>query len=201
MTTSSFVRKACIAAAAGLGIVVAVPGGGAEAQTALKPVQKLDAKRYVGDWYQIAAMPQFFNLVCARDTRASYTVKKNGDIRVRNSCITWLGRPNTIIGSARVVDRKTGAALKVRFPSTPNQGAADGPANYVVTYLADDYSLAIVGNPGRTSGFVLSRTPAVSQKTWKTVRSTVEKRGFNSCLFLTAPTTGGKQNLQPLCTV
>lgn len=177
------------------------PGAIADAQTPLAPIAKLDTKRYLGDWYQIAAVPQFFNLVCARDTRANYTLKSDGDVRVRNRCTTWTNQPNTIVGSARIVDKKSGAQLKVVFPSTPFQGSPDGPPNYVVTYLASDYSLAIVGDPDRRSGFVLSRTPSVTPSTWREVRRTVERRGYNSCLFLTSPTTSGRQDISPLCTI
>ena len=167
----------------------------------LKPVAKLDTQRYLGDWNQIAAIPQPFNLICARDTMANYQLIDPTNIRVENTCTTWTNPENRIVGNARVNDKVTGAQLHVSFPGVPTQESKDGPTNYVVTYIADDYSWAFVGSPERTSAFVLSREPAVSTDQWKQIRKVAEDRGYNACLLLTSPTTGGSNEIRPLCTV
>ncbi|QDQ94796.1 lipocalin family protein [Rhodococcus sp. WB9] len=168
---------------------------------ALAPVPSLDVQRYLGTWYQLAAVPQPFNLDCARDTRATYGLVDPSNVSVANSCTTWAGGTNGINGNARVTDPVTNAQLHVSFPDVPFQSSPDGPTNYVVTYIADDYSWALVGDPARASGFVLSRNPAVDDAGWKQIRQVVESRGYNSCLLLTSPTTGGREGVQPLCTV
>ena len=162
---------------------------------------KLDTQRYLGDWNQIAAIPQPFNLICARDTMANYQLIDPTNIRVENTCTTWTNQENRIVGNARVNDKVTGAQLHVSFPGVPTQESKDGPTNYVVTYIADDYSWAFVGSPERTSAFVLSREPAVSTDQWKQIRKVAEDRGYNACLLLTSPTTGGTNEIRPLCTV
>jgi len=176
------------------------PPGSADPWQPLPPVPSLDIARYVGTWYQLAAVPQPFNLNCARDTRAVYGVLDASNISVDNTCTTWTGETNRITGNARVTDPVTNAQLHVSFPSVPSQSSLDGPTNYVVTYLADDYSWALVGDPARASGFVLSRTPAVSADGWQRIRRVVESRGYNSCLLLTSPATGGRSDIVPLCT-
>jgi apolipoprotein D and lipocalin family protein len=168
---------------------------------ALAPVPSLDVPRYLGTWYQLAAVPQPFNLDCARDTRATYGLVDSSNVSVANSCTTWAGGTNGINGNARVNDPVTNAQLHVSFPDVPFQSSPDGPTNYVVTYIADDYSWALVGDPARASGFVLSRNPAVDDAGWTQIRQVVESRGYNSCLLLTSPTTGGREGIQPLCTV
>ncbi|WFR73133.1 lipocalin family protein [Prescottella defluvii] len=193
-----------IAAAAMAAVAVpaaALPPGSADPWQPLPPIPFLDVARYLGTWYQLAAVPQPFNLNCARDTRAAYGVLDAANISVNNTCTTWTGETNGITGNARVTDPVTNAQLHVSFPSVSSQSSPDGPTNYVVTYLADDYSWALVGDPARTSGFVLSRTPAVSTQGWRQIRSVVESRGYNSCLVLTSPTTGGRSDIVPLCTV
>ncbi|MGB3772518.1 MAG: lipocalin family protein [Rhodococcus sp. (in: high G+C Gram-positive bacteria)] len=167
----------------------------------LQPIAQLDIDRYTGDWWQLAAVPQPFNLICAKDTRANYQVLSPIDVRVQNNCTTWTGGDNEIIGNARVNDTVTNAQLHVSFPSVPGMGDPAGPTNYIVTYIADDYSWALVGDPFRTSGFVLSRSPQVSTEQWQQIRSVVESRGYNSCLLLTSPTTAGSPDIRPLCTV
>ena len=167
----------------------------------LQPIPSLDVERYLGTWFQLAAVPQPFSLACARDTSATYSLNDSTNIRVDNRCTTWTGSENRIIGNARVNDARTQAQLHVSFPGVPFQSTPDGPTNYIVTYIADDYSWAFVGDPARLSGFVLSRTPAVSYEQWREIRSVVESRGYNACLLLTSPTTGGLDETRPLCSV
>ncbi|MFC4603445.1 lipocalin family protein [Rhodococcus kronopolitis] len=185
--------------AAGSTLLLAVP---AQAQTApLAPVPALDVARYTGTWLQLAAVPQPFSLACARDTRATYSLLDARNVRVQNTCETWSGGRNEIVGNARVNDPVTNAQLHVSFPGVSSQDSPDGPTNYVVTYLADDYSWALVGDPARFSGFVLSRVPAVTAERWSQIRTVVESRGYNSCLLLTTPTSGGRDGIRPLCTL
>lgn len=196
-------RRAMIA----LGALIAVAGsGGAIANAApgpgaVKPVPAVNVQEYLGTWHQLAAVPQPFNLVCARDTTANYSLRSDGDVRVRNSCTTWAGTPNRIVGSASVVDKKTNAQLRVRFPGVPEWGGPGGPPNYVIVGLGPDYSWSVVTNPERTSGFVLSRTPALPRGEWAAVRTVIAKAGLSDCLFLTSPTTGGMEQTAPLCTL
>lgn len=163
------------------------------------PVPELDLGRYVGTWYQTAAVPQYFNLVCARDTRAEYATLPNGDVSVHNSCTTWTGANNEIRGAARVRDRRTDAQLRVAFPGVPTQESLDGPVNYIVTALGPDYSWALVTDPARISGFVLSRQPALTDQQWGDVVTAIRGAGEDPRLYLTSPTTGGRSDITPLC--
>ena len=166
----------------------------------LAPVPSLDVERYLGTWNQVAAVPQPFNLACARDTQANYQLIDASNIRVENTCTTWTGGQNGIVGNARVNDTVTNAQLHVSFPSVPTQGDPDGPTNYIVAYIADDYSWALVGDPLRTSGFVLSRSPEVSPEQFREIRAVAESKGYNSAFILTSPTPGGATDIRPLST-
>lgn len=89
---------------------------------------------------------------------------------------------------------------RVNFGGLPFQ-ETDGPVNYRVTWLAEDYSLAIVGHPDRRSGFILSRTSSLSAEQWSAVHAVAQERGWWDCAFLTYPVAGGKTTHQPLCTL
>jgi apolipoprotein D and lipocalin family protein len=186
--------------------VIGVPAGVATAQSALpqplRPVSSLDLDRYLGRWFQLAAIPQPFNLICARDTTAEYGLTASGEISVHNSCTTWANTPNSITGSAKVVDPVTKSQLRVSFPGIPNfvqNPDAAGSPNYIVTAIAPDYSWALVGDPLRTSGFLLSRTPALTEPQWRAVRGAIADAGYNGCFLLSSPTTGGRSDISPLC--
>lgn len=192
---------AALTLAAGLLTPCAVSGYSATAQAEPPaPVAALELDRYLGTWFQLAAIPQFFNLVCARDTRAEYTLDAQGDVAVHNSCTTWSGGPNDIRGTATIADPATRAQLHVSFPGVPTQDARYGPANYVVTALGADYSWALVTDPGRVSGFVLSRTPALEPAEWRRIRAAIAAAGEDACWYLTSPTSGGIEAITPLCT-
>ncbi|WP_194819999.1 lipocalin family protein [Nocardia sp. XZ_19_385] len=192
MNSNRIQRTAAVLAGMAIAVAAAPAFAAAEPVT---PVPRLDVERYLGTWQQLAAIPQPFNLVCARDTRANYSLNAGGDIAVRNSCTTWVGGGNEIAGVAKVTDPQTQAQLAVSF-----RGEANPRTNYVVTAIDPDYSWALVVNPERTAGFVLSRAAAPSTEQWTEIRTAIAAAGVDSCLFLTSPTTGGAEEIVPLCT-
>ncbi|KIA63771.1 lipocalin family protein [Nocardia vulneris] len=165
------------------------------------PVPSLDLNQYLGTWHQLAAVPQYFNLACARDTKANYSLDAQGNVAVRNTCTTWTNGNNEIAGTATVNDRATNAQLHVSFPGVPTQDRLDGPTNYIVTALASDYSWAVVTDPSRLSGFVLARDTRLDPAAWSGVRAGIVAAGQDPCLYLTSPSTGGFTGIVPLCTV
>lgn len=184
------------ASVAVLGAVLA-PSTAQAAPAPLPPVASVDLTRYVGQWNELASIPQIYTLQCRRDTTATYALTDARTVSVKNTCTSLLGLKSTVTGKAIALD-STGASLRVTFDSVPSFGSATTP-NYVITALAPDYSWAIVGDPDRRSGFVLSRGKTFTDAQWTTIRRTVEARGYDSCRFITTKTTGGRQDRTPLC--
>jgi apolipoprotein D and lipocalin family protein len=181
--------------------VALVAGTGSASAAPLQPVPSLDVSRYLGVWNQVAAIPQPFNIDCLRNTQARYTKIDDRNIKVENSCTKFTGQRSGIVGNARINDTRTNAQLHVSFPGVPFQDSKSGPTNYIVSYIAPDYSWAFVGSPERLSGFVLKRDPKVTSAQWKQIRDVVRSRGYNDCFFITTPIDGAYPNIQPLCTV
>lgn len=175
------------------GVVLGSVGG-----PELSQVDFVDLERYAGRWYQVAAIPQPYTLQCTNDTQAEYGITAPGTVSVRNTCGSAVSSDSVIEGEATVRDTDTNASLRVNFPMVPFQDE-NGPVNYRITYLADDYSVAIVGDPTRSSGFVLSREPVLAPEQWSTVRQVIENRGWWSCAFLTVPMAEGRGDVTPLC--
>ncbi len=75
---------------------------------------------------------------------AEYSLRKDGDVQVVNTCHEGAldGNVKRVVGKAWVVDKKTGAKLKVRF-FWPFSGS------YWIIGLAPDYTWAVVGHPNR----------------------------------------------------
>ena len=71
---------------------------------ALTPATGFDLNRYLGTWYEIAAIPGFLQSRCARDTNTEYTVAENGAIAVTTRCLRADGTPETNHARARPLE-------------------------------------------------------------------------------------------------
>ncbi len=136
----------------------------------LETVQKVDVKRYMGKWYEIASFPQRFQKGCSC-TVAEYTLNEKGTVKVDNSCTAY-GKKKQSIGKAKVVDKQTNAKLKVSF-FRPFWG------KYWIIDLADDYSYAVVGHPNREYLWILSRTPEMDKQVYDDIVARAEAKGFD----------------------
>lgn len=157
----------------------------------------VDLDSYMGTWQQVAAIPQPYTLQCVKNTTAQYQRLNDTTVSVKNACEDFFGKRSVVEGKARV---KGPASLRVAFGNVPFQ-SAEGPVNYRVTYFNADKTIAVVGDPGRKSGFVLSRTASLNAAQWSQVRDAIAQRGWNPCFFLTTPTQGGRPDVKPLCTL
>lgn len=80
---------------------------------ALEVVPKVELQKYLGKWYEIAHLPAKFQEGCSQTT-ATYSLSKDGNITVLNEC-RRNGKVRKAKGKAKVVDKTTGAKLKVTF--------------------------------------------------------------------------------------
>lgn len=142
-----------------------------------KTVDYVDLNKYAGLWYEIAKIPNSFQDHCVKGTTAKYTLTKDGEIEVINSCIDEDGEVDDADGVARIVDRKTNAKLEVSFVSFLGWRPFWG--DYWVIGLDKDYKWAIVGTPNRKYGWVLSRTPKLEQNTLDEIFSIIKNQGYN----------------------
>lgn len=140
----------------------------------LEAVPSVDLSRYLGTWYEIASFPQSFQRGCTATT-ATYSLREDGDIDVLNRCRKDRvdGEERSAKGRARVVDRATNAKLEVSF-FRPFWG------DYWVIDLADDYSYAVVGHPGRDYLWILARSPTLSGAVYDRVVGNLEAKGYET---------------------
>lgn len=140
----------------------------------LEAVAHVDLARYLGTWYEIASFPQSFQRGCTATT-ATYTLRDDGDIDVLNRCRKGSldGEEQSALGRARVVDRSTNAKLEVSF-FRPFWG------DYWIIDLADDYSYAVVGHPGRDYLWILARTPTMAEATYQRLVARLEVQGYET---------------------
>ncbi len=141
-----------------------------EENKTLEVVSHVDIKKYLGKWYEIAHLPARFQEGCD-DTTATYALSEDGSISVLNECIKN-GKPNKANGKAKVVDKNSGAKLKVTF-FWPFYG------DYWIINLGKDYDYAVVGSPNRRYLWILSRTPKMDEVLLSQLKESVKSKGFN----------------------
>jgi len=143
--------------------------------TELQTVSFVDVSQYLGKWYEIARLPQIFQLGCTAVT-AEYSLNEDGSIKVFNFC-RFLnpesGFPISITRKALPVD-ETNSKLDVTFFNGLTQG------KYWVLELDSNYQWALVGDPSRNSLYVLSRTPTLDEEIYQNLlNAAVEKHGYD----------------------
>ena len=139
----------------------------------LEVVPGVDLSRYVGQWYEIARLPNRFQKKCADSVTANYTIRSDGSIQVVSRCRKISGEFTTATGKAKIVDRKTNAKLKVTI-FWPFYG------KYWILDLGPNYEYAVVGEPGRDYLWILSRTPQIDGALYEQLLAKMQARGFDT---------------------
>ncbi len=155
-------------------------------------VNHVDLQKYLGTWYEIAKIPNFFQKKCARNTTATYRMMKNGEIEVINRCTEKDGKVSVARGIAKVVDTVSNAKLEVSFVSILGVHLFWG--KYWILGLDKEYKYAVVGEPSRKYGWILSRTPALTPSEKSTVDEILMNQGYNPSEFV--PTEQTVDSLQ-----
>jgi len=144
---------------------------GVERKSELEVVGAVDLSRYAGRWYEIARLPNRFEKKCADSVTATYTLLSDGKVDVVNRCRKANGKFTTAEGTAKIVDKKTNAKLKVTF-FWPFYG------DYWILDLGPNYEYAVVGAPNREYLWILSRTPELDEQLYQRLLAKMSTRGF-----------------------
>ncbi len=147
----------------------------------LDVVPHVELTKYLGKWYEIAHLPARFQRGCT-DTTATYTLSDDGSISVLNECRRE-GKVKQAKGKAKVVDKTTGAKLKVTF-FWPFYG------DYWIIHLGKDYEYAVVGTPNRKYLWILSRTPRMEDTLYTQLLDAVQAQGFDVTQLIKTSHTG-----------
>jgi apolipoprotein D and lipocalin family protein len=145
----------------------------------VKAIASLDVPRYQGTWYEIAKFPNWFQKKCISNTKAIYTAKPDGNLRVLNSCKTASGETSEAEGLARQIGAKDSPKLEVRFAPAWLSFLPLVWGDYWVIDLDPQYQLAVVSDPRREYLWILSRTPQLDPKVYEEVLSRLQQQQFD----------------------
>lgn len=139
-----------------------------------------EADRYLGLWYEIARYPVFFQEGCTATT-AQYAASGPNRISVVNTC--RIGAPDgpveQVTGQADIVGP---GRLKVSFENVPFVRG-----DYVVLWVDEAYKTAVVGVPSGKAGWILARSPAISQTARDAAETVLRSNGYDPDTLIDVP--------------
>ncbi len=160
-------------------VLVAILPLASAAGSQVKAISEFDVSRYVGTWYEIAKLPNWFQRKCVQGTQARYKISGPTQIEVNNKCTTASGEEIQAIGLARPNGSGLPAQLEVRFAPEWTAWLPMVWGAYWVLDLDTDYQLAAVGDPSKSYLWILSRTPLVSAERYEAVLKRLSLMGFD----------------------
>ena len=162
-------RKISVAAVALLTVVATAACTAMPVTPVTSTVPSVDIERYLGTWYEVASVKQFFSVGLV-NTKAIYSPLPNGGGVVVNNSGNYFtndGPLSEIFGAAVPVD-SSNARLNVSFTG-----------NYWIVDLDPDYQWAIVSDPTGNSCFILSRTKFISDELRADLLARAAAKGVN----------------------
>lgn len=146
---------------------------------AVKTIASLDVPRYLGTWYEIAKFPNWFQKKCVSNTKAVYSERPDGNLKVLNSCKTANGELSEAEGSARQIGAKDSPKLEVRFAPEWLSFLPWVWGDYWVIDLDPQYQVAAVSDPKREYLWVLSRTPQLDSRVYDDLLQRLKQQQFD----------------------
>ena len=150
----------------GLCIGAGCAGPGASGVPAVK---NFDVNSYMGEWYEIARLPNSFQKGMTR-VKARYTLKPDGTVEVVNSGMKE-GEKRSITGKAWLAGAKDEGELRVRF-------FVPFSSPYRIIRLKDDYSVAVVEGGDRSYLWILARKPQLPPEEYRELTAWLSEKGF-----------------------
>lgn len=136
----------------------------------------VDIGRYIGKWYTVTSLPQFFSKNCISQT-AEYEILSENSISVYNTCYKKNGKITDIKGQAVVMDSTTNARLQVTFNNFFTK-LFKVKGEYVIIKLSEGYDTVLVGSTNRKSLWILARTPSIPPEIYKEYKDYAKSLGF-----------------------
>ncbi|MBR2364302.1 MAG: lipocalin family protein [Lentisphaeria bacterium] len=140
-------------------------------KSTLEPVSNFNLEKYMGSWYEIARTPNPFekNLIAVK---ATYTLEKNGSVKVVNSGLLPDGKRKYITGKAFADGKEGEGLLKVSF-FRPFYG------EYKIVKLSPRYKYSIVVS-GKKYLWVLARSSTLTPAEKEEILEFLEKNSLET---------------------
>ncbi|MCX7674654.1 MAG: lipocalin family protein [Bdellovibrionaceae bacterium] len=150
------------------------------------PLSELDLNAYMGEWLEIASIPNRFQRFCVANTKAQYRLLAPELIAVTNSCTNSEGETQTAMGRAKL-NSNTQAQLKVTFAHIFGRWIYTFGGDYWILALDPQYQWVFVGTPTRRYGWILARQPTLYPQDYQKITEAMRTQGYDPCAFRLTP--------------
>lgn len=139
----------------------------------IKIAEKVDIKRFMGNWYVIANIPTFIEKG-AHNAVESYKLNDDGSIETtfyfnQNS---FDGKKKTYHPTGYVQDKESNAVWGMQF-------IWPFKSDYRIVYVSDDYSSTIIGRIKRDYVWIMARTPVIPEQEYNKMISIIRVEGYD----------------------
>lgn len=174
MRPAGFLACACAA-------LVLVACHNARTEQPILPVIHVDLPRYMGRWYVLAAIPTHFERDDFNPVE-TYRLEPNRKVctRFRFRQGGFQGPLKTIHSTATIVPGTGNAQWKVYFFWVLRE-------QYIVAWLAPDYSRVIVARDSRDYVWLMARTPQVSLPEYREMLARTRAMGYDVAKIRKSP--------------
>lgn len=154
----------------------------------LKTVEKVDLQRFMGPWYVIACIPTFIETK-AYNAVETYQLKPDGTV---DTVFTF--NKGGFDGPAKrynpqgfIVDRVNNSTWGMRF-------VWPFKSEFLITYLAPDYSQTIIARNKRDYVWIMARTPEISDADYRRLLTELTNQGYDVAKLREVPQRAPAQN-------
>lgn len=147
---------------------------GCSSAPTIDTVQRVDIKRFMGDWYVIASIPTFLE----KDAyNAVESYRLNDDMTVAT---TFTFRKGGFDGPVKtyhpkgfIRDRASNAVWGMRFvwPFT---------SEFLIIYLSDDYTRTVIGRSKRDYVWIMARAPSIPENDYRDILAKLAGIGYDT---------------------
>lgn len=131
----------------------------------------IDLEKYMGTWYEIAAVPIHLQKDCFC-TVANYRYQNN-TVEVTNACRKGADRHlSTASGKGKVVPNSNNAKLLISY-------IWPFKMKHWILYTDKNYQHAIVGTPNQDHVWILSRTPTITPQAFAQLKQIAAAKGYD----------------------
>ena len=162
---------------AGLLLMVGCASGPRRGDQPMPLAPFVDLDRFMGTWYVHGYTPTVIDQNAFNPTE-TYQRGKNGRILTtyRFNAGAAEGPAKEYHPKGRVFDQTSNAEWRMTF-----FGVITSP--YLILYVNDDYTQTVIGHPGRTMAWIMTRSPEIDEATYVTLRAELETRAFDLIKF------------------
>ncbi|MBF7682508.1 lipocalin family protein [Acinetobacter sp. B5B] len=163
----------------GIGVVLYQKKKTKSVQKVPQPVDSVELAEYLGQWYEIARLPNYFQDEKSYNTSAHYGLNSDQTIAVTNRCIDKKGRHKTARGTA-FVQNEANSQLKVSFLPKYLQWFPCSKGDYWILRIDENYETALVGDGKHKYLWLLARTPRITEEKCQAFLATAKEQGYDT---------------------